>query len=230
MISHAHKTLFVHIPKCGGQSIENMFLSDLGLGRKDKSRLLLRKRRGDERGPAKLGHLTASDYIRLGFIDHNSFDSYYRFSVVRNPFDRLRSAYNYLGFRELITFSCFVEQVVVEALENRNSLHWFLRPQTDFLLDAEGFLLVNQYFKLEEMSASIDQIIERSRLSVRELPHSNNSSAISRASRFMRALKLLLKEKISLTEVLKKDELGCDIKLRARIELLYRKDYEQFGY
>ena len=46
----------------------------------------------------------------------------------------------------------------------------------------------------------------------------------------MRALKLLLKEKISLTEVLKKDELGCDIKLRARIELLYRKDYEQFGY
>jgi hypothetical protein len=97
-------------------------------------------------------------------------------------------------------------------------------------LDAEGVLLVNQYFKLEEMSVSIDQIIERSRLSVSELPHSNNSSAISRASRFMRALKLLLKEKISLNEVLKKDEPGCDMKLRARIELLYSKDYEQFGY
>lgn len=230
MISHAHKTLFVHIPKCGGQSIENMLLSDLGLDRRDKSQLLLRKRGRGESGPPKLGHLTASDYLRFGFIDHNSFESYYRFSVVRNPFDRLRSAYNYLGFRELITFSCFVEKVVVEALENRNSLHWFLRPQTDFLLDAEGVLLVNQYVKLEEMSVSIDQIIERSRLSVSELPHSNNSSAISGVSRFMRALKLLLKENISLNEVLTKNEPGCDIKLRARIELLYSKDYEQFGY
>ena len=31
MISHEHKTVFIHIPKCGGQSVETCFLDDLGL-------------------------------------------------------------------------------------------------------------------------------------------------------------------------------------------------------
>jgi hypothetical protein len=31
MISHPHRTLFVHIPKCGGQSVEHAFLNALSL-------------------------------------------------------------------------------------------------------------------------------------------------------------------------------------------------------
>jgi Sulfotransferase family len=230
MISHPHKTLFVHIPKCGGQSIEDMFLSDLGLGRKDKSQLLLRKPLAGERGPPRLGHLTASDYTGLGFIERELFDSYYRFSVVRNPFDRLRSAYNYLGFRDLVGFAYFVDEIAVKSVECRDSWHWFLRPQTDFLLDADGTLLVHEYFRLESLSASIDAVIERTRLSIRELPHSNHTGSIGRTSRFVRAMKLMLRDRIRLRTVMMKMEPGCDSKTRARIELLYSADFERFGY
>ena len=42
MISHNHEYVFVHIPKCGGQSIEHVFLNDLGLEWHNRSPLLLR--------------------------------------------------------------------------------------------------------------------------------------------------------------------------------------------
>ena len=45
MISKAHKTIFVHIPKVAGQSIETMFLNDLNLKWDERSKLLLRKKR-----------------------------------------------------------------------------------------------------------------------------------------------------------------------------------------
>ena len=31
MISFPHKTIFIHIPKCAGQSVEETFLNDIGL-------------------------------------------------------------------------------------------------------------------------------------------------------------------------------------------------------
>lgn len=230
MISHRHKTLFVHIPKCGGQSIEDMFLSDLGLGRKDKSHLLLRKRKDGERGPPKLCHLTASDYTGLGFIERELFDAYYRFSVVRNPFDRLCSAYAYLGFRDLVGFDYFVDEIAAKSLEHQDSWYWFLRPQTDFILDADGSLLVEEFFRLENLSATIDAVIERTRLSIRELPHSNDTGSIGRASRFVRAMKVALRGRIRMDALLAKREACCASRTRKRIELLYGADYERLGY
>jgi len=42
MISHKHKTVFVHIPKVAGQSVEQMYLADLGLNWSERAVLLLR--------------------------------------------------------------------------------------------------------------------------------------------------------------------------------------------
>lgn len=230
MISHQHKTLFVHIPKCGGQSIENIYLSDLRLGRKDKSQLLLRKRKRGEKGPPKLGHLIAMDYTGLGYIEEELFNSYYRFSVVRNPFDRLYSAYAYLGFRDLVRFDYFVDEIAANSLERRDSWFWFLRPQTDFIMDADGGLLVDEFFRLENLSASIDKVFARSHLSVKELRHLNKVGSISPASRFVRALKIALRGQIPLDELWAKRKTDCSSRIKNRIEHLYGADYEHFGY
>ena len=43
MLSHQHKTIFIHVPKTAGQSIETLFLDDLGLKWDQRGSLLLRR-------------------------------------------------------------------------------------------------------------------------------------------------------------------------------------------
>ena len=59
MISIKHKTIFIHIPKCAGQSIEYLFLKDLGINWDQRINLLLRSKKFNERGPERLAHLYA---------------------------------------------------------------------------------------------------------------------------------------------------------------------------
>jgi hypothetical protein len=230
LISQRHKTIFVHIPKCGGQSLEHMFLSDLGLAWKDKSKLLMRRRKSAEQGPPKLGHLIASDYVACGYIDAEEFESYYKFSIVRNPHNRLLSAYNYLGFRDLVSFSYFVNTIVVNNLKNKDSWFWFLRPQVDFILDKNKQLLVNQIFKIENLAESLAVIRGCSGLNASELLHVNQSSQLSSSSRLLRAVKLLLKEKIPLHALRDRNDSSCDLATTACIETLYADDFQYLGY
>lgn len=63
--------LFIHIPKAAGTSINMTLFGNMGLG-----------------------HLRAKDYINIfGFLNYKSF---FKFSIVRNPYDRFESAYNFL--------------------------------------------------------------------------------------------------------------------------------------
>ena len=73
MLSRQHKYIFIHIPKTGGGSIK----------------VELRKLYG---GGEKLpSHLTATEYRSiLGF---SLFDKYYKWAVVRNPYERFISEY-----------------------------------------------------------------------------------------------------------------------------------------
>ena len=67
MISHKHASIFVHIPKTAGRSLcQGLFNRSRGV------------------------HMTAQNFRNL---DPSSFDSYFKFSIVRNPWDRLVSFY-----------------------------------------------------------------------------------------------------------------------------------------
>jgi chondroitin 4-sulfotransferase 11 len=69
MVSHEHRCIFVHIPKTAGNSINRVF----GVSWQDHKDL---QRYFTELGP-------------------ELFASYFKFAVVRNPWDRLFSDYNY---------------------------------------------------------------------------------------------------------------------------------------
>lgn len=74
MISHDKKFLYVHINKCGGTSIINAlnpYFNDLSCK-----------------------HFTLKDYYDL--LGKEKFKEYYKFAVVRNPFDKLASFYMYI--------------------------------------------------------------------------------------------------------------------------------------
>tara|TARA_R110002012_G_scaffold220618_1_gene392257 strand:+ start:8306 stop:9805 length:1500 start_codon:yes stop_codon:yes gene_type:complete len=79
MISHKHKLIFIHIPRTGGTSFEYLFGYHAN---KDNY---------------KEKHISASETREI--VGHNRWDSYFKFAIVRNPYDRIISAWK-RGFYE----------------------------------------------------------------------------------------------------------------------------------
>lgn len=190
MISHLHRTIFVHIPKCGGQSIETSFLNDLGLSWRTRAPLLLRPNTEPDNGPPFLAHLTAEEYTRHFYVSQELFDSYYTFSVVRNPISRLISIYNYLPIKfndKKIDFERFIFdwipgqfRLATQYEEDRHNYpgrFWFVRPQADYVLGADGVQLVKDLFLLDDLSDHFEQIKAKSNLHS-DLPHINKSTPV----------------------------------------------------
>jgi len=92
MINHEHKCIFIHIPKCGGSSVERH----------------IDNRDWWVHAPAEK-HLTAND-ARNKYAQY--WDDYFKFSIVRNPYDIEVSWYHFkkhpfihgreIGFSEFI--------------------------------------------------------------------------------------------------------------------------------
>lgn len=231
MISDHHETVFVHIPKCAGQSVEHMFLDDLGLDWEERAPLLLRKRMAAEPGPPRLAHLLARDYVSLGYISETNFEKYFKFSVVRNPYNRVLSLYNYLniararsGFLKSVfgqriakrlsgTLPMSLDDFITEFLPQQfasaddygeKSMYWFVRKQIDYVADVEGRLLVDQIIRLEDLKDKIEDLRLSCRLvsNIRHVNKSNTRADISRLS----------------------------AKNFETIEDLYADDFDRFGY
>ena len=76
MISHKHKFLFIHIPRTGGSSIESQF--------------------NFKEAKEKNKHWTLSDWRKT--LDRETFDDYFKFAFVRNPWDFMISKYKDVWF------------------------------------------------------------------------------------------------------------------------------------
>lgn len=101
-ISHKSKLLFVHIPKTGGTSIEKMF--DMSLrsnfftrfsGRMDYQHILENTSMTETEkricGLKNMQHFTFKELKKI--LPAETVNSYFKFSVVRNPYDRVISEY-----------------------------------------------------------------------------------------------------------------------------------------
>ena len=174
MLSHHHRTIFVHIPKCAGQSIETAFLQDIGLTWETRAPLLLRTNDRPELGPYRLAHLTAEEYVRCGYVPQDMFDNYFRFAVIRDPWSRAVSQYKHLDLN--MPFETFVGEWLPREFQEQdwNGQYWFVRPQTEFLMRG-GETLVTELVRLEQLTEEFDRIAERCGLSS-ALPHVNRSS------------------------------------------------------
>src|SRR5260221_667113 len=101
MISTIHKTIFVHIPKCAGQSVEETFLKDISPDLDwEKHRHIIscfqRPESWGKQFPERLAHLTADEYLSLSFVSQSVWEKYYKFAIVREPIDRCISMWKCL--------------------------------------------------------------------------------------------------------------------------------------
>lgn len=228
MISDTHKTIFVHIPKVAGQSIETIFLKDLGLGWEDRHELLLRIKKKGEEGPHRLAHLRAKDYVAMHYINAERFETYFKFSFVRNPYNRVLSLYNYLGYNRIISVTKFIDKVLSRSVKGN---HFFFQSQYDYLYDNHGKLLVDYVGKLEDISKDIEYVLDRTGLHGVSLPHVNKSE-----KGLKRGLTTLIKNPAFLTDLRIKNLISkervkeLNEKEKQSIYELYTKDFEMFGY
>ncbi len=174
MISHKYKCIFVHIPKVAGQSIERVFLKLHDLTWETRGSLLLCENNDPKKGPPRLAHLKASEYVKYGYLTQEKYDSYFKFAFVRNPWARLISMYKYLGYAERLSFKNFLFGEFIKEEWNKNN--WFVGPQSDYIFDDEGNQIVDYVGRFESLQEEFNSVCERAKLPSVELPHVNRAA------------------------------------------------------
>ena len=227
MISHKHKTVFVHIPKVAGQSVEQMYLADLGLNWSERAVLLLRPKLNTEKGPERLAHLTAAQYTQFGYLSQDNFQNYFKWALVRDPYQRALSCYHFLGYARVLSFENFVQNVLPEKIKQQ---HFFFLPQYDYLHDNQGQLLVDYVGHLERLDQELVYPKEKTGIQGVSMPHANKA-----AGSWKRVVRIWGEQ----PSLIKYFALGHDRKSRkevltprakAGLNQLYAKDFEAFGY
>lgn len=171
MISHHHKCIFVHVPKAAGESVERAFIDDLGMAGESWRQLLLGANPYPSNGAPYLSHLTASDFVKLQYIPQQMYDDYFSFAVIRNPWARVVSTYRYLPIHT--PFQYFVQHLLPQELWTR--LYYFVRPQTEFVCDDDGNVIVDRVVRFENLLPEFYEVCDRVGLA-HELPHVNDSA------------------------------------------------------
>lgn len=172
MISHKHKCIFVHIPKTAGMSIEDSFIRSLGL-RFHKGQcppLLLSYNQDNQLGPPSLAHLLPQQYVENNYLTQELFDSYFKFSFVRNPWARAVSIYKYFRYHRMLSFEAFMEYRFPELWQERND---FVMPQVNFLYDQNGKQQVDFIGKFESLKEDFEFVRKSVAHSLEDLAHIN---------------------------------------------------------
>jgi len=179
MISNHHKVIFVHIPKCAGQSIEMAFLKDVGLTWDTRSPMLLRPKLNNEFGPQRLAHLFAYEYVKYGYISKFEYNQFYKFSVVRDPIDRIISELNYRkvkkGFSGVRSILDYVQKINKNYPLDSDLVRHIL-PQIDFVLNEDkDEIIVDKIIRFEELNTGFQKIRISIDCANLELVHINSS-------------------------------------------------------
>lgn len=93
MISHKYKCIFIHIAKCAGTSIEHAFGIDVNNHFAEENDFLYG---WDKSNKLWLQHATPQQLLDKNLISAEQWNSYYKFIVYRNSWDRAYSDYNWM--------------------------------------------------------------------------------------------------------------------------------------
>lgn len=164
-----HQCIFVHITKTAGTSVAKGLFDYLPY------------------------HYTAVEYRVI--YGKRAFDKYFKFAFVRNPWDRLYSAYRYLksgGWNEEdkiwsethLTGCNDFKSFVKERLTDKNIMkHIHFMSQHHFICDTNGHLLIDYLAYFETINDDYNKIADKLRIDSK-LNHHNASPVASYLSAY----------------------------------------------
>ncbi|MCK4708665.1 MAG: sulfotransferase family 2 domain-containing protein [Gammaproteobacteria bacterium] len=155
-----HECIFIHITKTAGTSVAKSLFNYLPY------------------------HYKAVDYRVI--YGRKTFDQYFKFAFVRNPWDRVYSAYRYLksgGWNEedrlwseknLAEFDNF-NQFITQWLNSSNiKKHIHFTPQHQFICDEKGQLLIDYLAYFETINEDFTNIANRLNIETTIAHHNAN--------------------------------------------------------
>jgi hypothetical protein len=158
MISFKHKLLFTHPQKCGGTSVEQ----------------LIEQNDPTNTNGRKYKHWSLTKQINL--IKSKGFnpDEFLKFSIIRNPWDRVVSGYHFAqrmkAYDPPISFEEYIEH-----LKSPGSPHYPEMTTIRFMYHQHSFAL-DFVIKLESIQEDIKLIQQhRPNFEIKNLPHKNSS-------------------------------------------------------
>lgn len=166
-----HQAIFVHVPKAAGQSVK----AAMGIDDDDA-----------------FGHLSAEGFRQA---DPDRFARYTVFSIVRHPVARLRSAFTYLKtttryahdqawaqrhLSGIDDFGGFVDRLQSTAFCARVMPWIHFRPQSHFLTDMQGRVIVDRIISLEQVDQRLPQLLDQLGIDA-QLPRNNRSEPVDGA-------------------------------------------------
>lgn len=194
----------MHIPKTGGTSVENLIwpsqrsTEELWMGFIDQYH--------NKYQTGGLQHLLATQ-IRTE-MGADIFSRYYKFSFVRNPWDRAVSQFASMAGREDLRDFIGMEKdasfkTYLSLIRKRRHVQW--EPQVSFLHDSTGELLVDYVGRFETFAASVFHVLEAIGIGAKTIPHTQKSPRGEYATYY-------------------------DDESRELIAGMYKQDIEAFGY
>jgi len=158
-ISHPYKTIFVHIPKTGGGSLDKV-LGVYGYDNKGSNRISDEILYGFEKDPnLALQHLTAAEIKNR--VPAETFNTYFKFAFVRNPYARLVSEYHWMkDFDETVkkmNFKEFLEEYVV--VHKDTEVH--LKDQYKFITNEKEELIVDYVGRFENFDDGVQDVLNK---------------------------------------------------------------------
>ncbi|MFV0268562.1 MAG: sulfotransferase family 2 domain-containing protein [Draconibacterium sp.] len=220
MISHKHKCIFIHIPKCAGTSIEKTlghFDEYSGYDKQDHRSIKMLE-------PANLTWLTSKERTQEVIkrvwrrikplsnpknrytVSKEEYANYFKFTIVRNPWARAYSWYKNaikddvhlkkMGITSDIEFCDFVE-----SFSNIECL----RPQTFWIKNFNGEIPLDFIGRFENLAHDFKKACALMNIKNIELPHELKGDVKSYQNEY-------------------------DTKTRDLVKELYREEIELFGY
>lgn len=194
-INKQHKLLFIHIPKNGGTSIENFFNmmgndSFYGGNSITESGVLYSPQ-----------HLTPN--LLQKYLGKNIYDTYFKFSFVRNPYDRVKSEFFWRQrIGEINTDTDFKKWIFnfYSKIDNDHKL-----PQYRYIFNDNGDKVVDFMGRVENMDIDFTKLLDIINYPKKET---------------------LLKENKNKN----KNIVVFDQEIKEKIIEIYKEDFKLFGY
>ena len=170
MISLENKFIFTHIGRTGGGSIETALIN-YGSKKPHLSPYFLNKEKIVKFEASQ--HWTSMEERKV--LDENFWKSCFKFTIVRNPWDRIFSQYKGHVIKELpgISFEQYLHRSFVEKVCHDDFR--FISPCMDWITDEKGNILVDYIGKFENLQEEFNNICKILKIPSSILSYTNKS-------------------------------------------------------